>query len=117
MKTSVDESKKFSSIPKNKNSRNCCCDYAKVGQKSMQIFNSVDISVIIAPPNVFTPHISKTHLPLVSLMSMYLNYMYMYKYILHILGTPSHPGKPYYLLSRAPTLHGGMCLPNAVQSK
>ena len=33
----------------------------------MQIFNSVVLSVIIAPFNVITPHIRKTHLPTASL--------------------------------------------------
>ena len=32
----------------------------------MQILNFVVLSVIIAPHNVLTPHISKTHLPIVS---------------------------------------------------
>ena len=31
----------------------------------MQILNFVVLSVIIAPHNAFTPHISKTHLPIV----------------------------------------------------
>ena len=33
----------------------------------MRIFNSIVLSVITAPDNVPTPHISKTHLPIVSL--------------------------------------------------
>ena len=33
----------------------------------MQIFNFVVLSVIIAPHNVLIPHISKTHLHIVSL--------------------------------------------------
>ena len=33
----------------------------------MRIFNFVILSVITAPHNVLTPHISKTHLPIVSL--------------------------------------------------
>ena len=33
----------------------------------MQLFNFVVLSVITAPHNVPTPHISKTHLPNVSL--------------------------------------------------
>ena len=33
----------------------------------MQIFRFVILSVIIALHNVLTPHISKTHLPIVSL--------------------------------------------------
>ena len=33
----------------------------------MQIFNFVVLSVITAPHNVSTPHISKIHLPIVSL--------------------------------------------------
>ena len=33
----------------------------------MQIFNLVFLSVITAPHNVPTPHISKAHLPIVSL--------------------------------------------------
>ena len=33
----------------------------------MQIFNFVVLSVIITSRNVLTPHISKTHLPIVSL--------------------------------------------------
>ena len=34
----------------------------------MQTFSFVVSSVIIAPQNVLTPHISKTHLPIVSLI-------------------------------------------------
>ena len=34
----------------------------------IQIFNFVAISVIIAPQNVITPYISKTHLPFVTLI-------------------------------------------------
>ena len=33
----------------------------------MQILNFVGLSVIIASHNLLTPHISKTHLPIVSL--------------------------------------------------
>ena len=44
----------------------CYCDYATVDHVSMQILNFVVLSVIIAPHNVLTPHISKTHLPIVS---------------------------------------------------
>ena len=33
----------------------------------MQIFNFVVLSVIISPKNALTPHISKTHLPIVSI--------------------------------------------------
>ena len=42
-----------------------CCNYAIVSHISMQFFNFVVLSVIIAPHNVHTPHISKTHLPIV----------------------------------------------------
>ena len=45
----------------------CCCNYATVGHSGMQIFNFVVLSVIIAPQNILTPHISKTSLPIVSL--------------------------------------------------
>ena len=45
----------------------CCCNYATVGHIGMQIFNFVVLSVIIAPQNILTPHISKTSLPIVSL--------------------------------------------------
>ena len=38
----------------------CCCNYATVGYIGMQI-------IIIAPDNVLNPHISKSHLPIVSL--------------------------------------------------
>ena len=44
-----------------------CCNYATAGHIGMQIFNSVVLSVIIAPLNVITPHISKTHLSTASL--------------------------------------------------
>ena len=33
----------------------------------MQIFNFVVLPVIIAPNNVLTPHVSKTHFPIVLL--------------------------------------------------
>ena len=45
----------------------CCCNYATVGHIGMRISNFVVLSVITAPRNVLTPHISKTHLPIVSL--------------------------------------------------
>ena len=45
----------------------CCCNYATVGHIGMRIFNFVVLPVITAPNNVSTPHISKTHLPIVSL--------------------------------------------------
>ena len=45
----------------------CCCSYATVGHIGMRIFNFVVLSVITAPHNVLTPHISKIHLPIVSL--------------------------------------------------
>ena len=45
----------------------CCCNYATAGYIGKQIFNFVVLSVIIASHNVLTPHVSKTHLPIVSL--------------------------------------------------
>ena len=45
----------------------CCCNYATADHIGMQIFNFVVLSVIITSHNVLTPHISKTHLPIVSL--------------------------------------------------
>ena len=45
----------------------CYCDYTRVGQIGMQIFNFVVLSVIIAPHNVATSLTSKTYLPIVSL--------------------------------------------------
>ena len=45
----------------------CYCNYVTVGHIGMQIFNFVVLSVIITPQNVLTPHISKTHLPIVSI--------------------------------------------------
>ena len=44
-----------------------CCNYATLGQNGMQIFNFVVLHVIIAPNNVLTPHVSKTHFPIVLL--------------------------------------------------
>ena len=44
-----------------------CCNYATKGYIGVQIFHSVVLYVIIAPHNVHNPHISKTHLPIVSL--------------------------------------------------
>ena len=40
----------------------CCCNYATVAHKGMQIFHTIVLSVIITPHDVLTPHISKTHL-------------------------------------------------------
>ena len=45
----------------------CYCNYATVGHIDMQIFNFVVLSVITAPHNIPTLHISETHLPNVSL--------------------------------------------------
>ena len=44
----------------------CCCNYAKVGHMGVRIFNFVVLFVITALHNVSRPHISKTHLPIVS---------------------------------------------------
>ena len=45
-----------------------CCNYATVVSRiGMRIFNFVVLSVNTASHNVLTPHISKTHLPTVSL--------------------------------------------------
>ena len=43
------------------------CIIVTAAHVGLQIFNIVVLSVIIAPHNVLTPHISKTHLPIVSL--------------------------------------------------
>ena len=45
----------------------CWCNYATIGHIGMQIFNFVILSVITAPQNAPTPHISKTHLAIVLL--------------------------------------------------
>ena len=45
----------------------CCCNYATVGHIGIRLFNFVVLSVITVPHNLPTPHISKTHLPNVSL--------------------------------------------------
>ena len=45
----------------------CCYNYATEGHIGMQNFNFVVLPVIIAPHNVLTSYISKTHLPIVSL--------------------------------------------------
>ena len=45
-----------------------CGNYATVDHKDMHIFNFVVLSVIIAPRNVLTPHISKTHLFTINLI-------------------------------------------------
>ena len=68
MRTSVDEPKKSSLIPEKVTySPLLFSIYATVGHNGMRTFNSVVLSVITAPHNVPTPHISKTHLPIVSL--------------------------------------------------
>ena len=45
----------------------CCYNYATVCHISMQIFSFVVLSVIIAPDNVLSTRISKTHVLIVSL--------------------------------------------------
>ena len=45
----------------------CCCNYATVGYIGLRNFNFVILSVITALHNVPTPHISKTHLPIIAL--------------------------------------------------
>ena len=55
MYTHADESKYFC----------CCCNYATLGHIVIYIF--VVLFVIIAPLNVLTPQINKTHLSIVSL--------------------------------------------------
>ena len=44
-----------------------CCNYATVGYICIRIFNFVALTVITAPHNASTPHISKSHWPIVSL--------------------------------------------------
>ena len=56
----------FPLIPENV-AHSWCCSYATVGHINMRIFNFVILSVITAPHNVPTPHINKTHLPIVLL--------------------------------------------------
>ena len=70
MQTSVDESKISSLIPEKVTHGPifCCYSYATARHIGMQTFSFVVSSVIIAPQNVLTPHISKTHLPIVSLI-------------------------------------------------
>ena len=67
METSVGKSKKFSLVPEKaiRGPICCCYNYATLGHIGIQIFNFV-LSVIIAHHNVLTPHISKTHLPIIS---------------------------------------------------
>ena len=66
MLTSVDESKIFYLIPEKVTMVPFCCycNYVTAGHISMQIFNFVVLSVIIAPHSVLTFHISKPHLPI-----------------------------------------------------
>ena len=45
----------------------CCCNYATIDHIGIQIFNFVVLSVIIAPHNILTPHISTTYLLVFSL--------------------------------------------------
>ena len=46
----------------------CCrCNYATVTHIGMRILSSVVLSVITAPHNIPTPHISEIHLPIGSL--------------------------------------------------
>ena len=42
----------------------CCCNYATVRHKGIQIFNFLVLSVIIACHSALSPPISKTHLPI-----------------------------------------------------
>ena len=104
----------------------CCCNYTTLGHIDMRIFNFVVLSVI--PHNVPTPHISKTHLPTVSLnvRDLELNWRskgQSRKKAPHprpppcMRVEPNSLAKPYNLLKGAPSLHRGMLLPNAVQSK
>ena len=44
-----------------------CCNYPTVGYIGMKVSNFVALSVTIAPKNVLTPHIRKTHLSVASL--------------------------------------------------
>ena len=44
----------------------CCYNNATVGYIGMRMFNILILSVITAPRNVPTPHISKIHLPIAS---------------------------------------------------
>ena len=79
-------------------------------------YTTVVLSVIV------TPHISKTHLPIISLnvRENQINLQSGKKKDPSYLrcGSPTPPpAKPSDLLDEAPTPHRGMRLPNMVQSK
>ena len=59
----------------------------------MQIFNFVVLSVIITPQNVLTPHISKTHLPIVSINVRELKLNWCSKNQSKKKGGPTPPAK------------------------
>ena len=102
----------------------CCCNCASVGYIGMEIFSFVVLSVIIAPHNVLTPHISKAHLPIVLLnvRELELNWCSKEQSMKKGLcgGSSTLPRKALRfidLLSRATLLYRGMLLLNGVQSK
>ena len=89
----------------------------------MRFFNFVVLAVITAPHNVPTSHISKTNLPIVSInvrkleLNWYSKDQSRKKGGCLLGGGRSNPPKALSLLNGAPSLHRGMRLPNAVQSK
>ena len=95
----------------------------------MQIFSFVVLSTIIALHNFVTPHISKTHLAIVSLNVREIKLNSCSKeqsrknVPTHCVGrdggtlSPPLPPRSKNLLNEAFPFHSGMRLPNSVQSK
>ena len=84
----------------------------------MQIFNSVVSSVIIPSPNVLTPHISKSHLPIVSLNVRELKLMLKRVIKKNIAPSPCvGDGSPTPPVNGALPLYTGMHFPNVVISE
>ena len=69
------------------------CNYATAGHIGMRIFDFVVLSVITAPHNGPTFHISNTHLPIVSLTVRELNLNWCSKDHSRKKADPPHPFK------------------------
>ena len=128
MQTSLDESKNFCLITEKviNGPILLLLQYARIGHIGMRLFNFAVLSVAVAAHNVPAPDISKTHLSNASLKVQKLELNWCSKDQSRKKGgSPvwgwkpnSHPtSSPLDLLNRSPSLHRGIHLPNALQSK
>ena len=98
----------------------CYCNHAIIGRVGTKILKFVVLSVIIALHNILTPHISKTHLAIVSLnlRELELNYAQNSSQgeVPPMQGVETLR-KFFIFIRQSSPFHQDISLPNAVQSK